>query len=94
MSWWALKLSMSKNRYQIEYGDTALKDLDIIPSKQRAQILRKIARLQEALHGNIKKLREADFAYRLRMGDYRVLFDVEDNVIVIRRIGHRKNIYE
>lgn len=85
---------MSRNRYQIEYGDTALKDLDDLPSKQRAQILRKINRLQQGLYGNIKRLREADSAYRLRMGDYRVLFDVEDSVIVIRRIGNRKNIYE
>lgn len=85
---------MSRNRYQIEYGGTALNDLDELSSKQRAQILRKIDRLQQGLHGDIKRLRDADFAYRLRMGDYRVLFDVEDNVIVIRRIGHRKNIYE
>ena len=85
---------MSRTRYQIEYGDTALADLQEIPSRQRAQILRKISRLQQGLHGDIKRLREADFAYRLRMGDYRILFDVEDTVIVIRRIGHRKNIYE
>jgi mRNA interferase RelE/StbE len=85
---------MSRNRYQIKYGETALNDLDDLPSKERAQILRKIDRLQQGLHGNIKRLREADVAYRLRMGDYRVLFDVEGNVIVIRRIGHRKNVYE
>ena len=85
---------MSRNQYQIEYGDTALDDLDALPSKQRAQILRKINRLQEGLHGDIKRLHEADFAYRLRMGDYRILFDVKAHVIVIRRIGHRKNIYE
>jgi mRNA interferase RelE/StbE len=65
-----------------------------LPSKQRAQILRKIARMQHGLLGNIKRLREADSAYRLRMGDYRVLFDIEADVIVVRRIGHRKNIYE
>jgi mRNA interferase RelE/StbE len=85
---------MSKNRYNIEYGNTALNDLERLPSKQRAQILRKIDRLQQGLHGDIKRLRDADYAYRLRMGDYRVLFDVEDSVIVIRRIGNRKNIYE
>jgi mRNA interferase RelE/StbE len=85
---------MSKNRYNIEYGNTALDDLEGLPSKQRAQILRKIDRLQQGLHGDIKRLRDADYAYRLRMGDYRVLFDVEDSVIVIRRIGNRKNIYE
>ncbi len=40
-------------------------------------ILRKIDRLQRGLHGDIKRLRETETAYRLRMGDYRVLFDVE-----------------
>ena len=33
-------------------------------------------------------------AYRLRMGDYRILFDVEGSVIVIRKIGNRKNVYD
>jgi mRNA interferase RelE/StbE len=41
-----------------------------------------------------KRLHHADVTYRLRMGDYRVLFDVEGNVIVIRRIGDRKQIYD
>ncbi|TMP91233.1 MAG: hypothetical protein E6L08_11655 [Verrucomicrobia bacterium] len=35
-----------------------------------------------------------DVAYRLRMGNYRILFDVEDDVIIIRRIGDRKNVYD
>ncbi len=32
--------------------------------------------------------------YRLRMGDYRILFDLADGVIVIRRIGNRKDVYD
>jgi len=31
--------------------------------------------------------------YRFRIGDYRVIFDIEDNEIVILRVGHRKDIY-
>jgi len=85
---------MNAHRYQIEYGETALEELDQLPPKQRAQILRKIERLQRGLHGDIKRLREAEAAYRLRMGDYRVLFDVEGSVIVIRRVGNRKDIYD
>ena len=85
---------MNAHRYQIEYGETALEELDQLPPKQRAQILRKIERLQRGLHGDIKRLREAEAAYRLRMGDYRVLFDVEGSVIVIRRVGSRKDIYD
>lgn len=85
---------MNARRYRIEYGDTALRELDNLPAKQRAQILRKIEGLQHGLHGNIKRLREAETAYRLRMGDYRVLFDIEGDVIVIRRVGDRKSIYD
>ena len=64
-----------------------------LPARERAQIIRKIERLQSGLQGNIKRLREAEAMYRLRMGDYRILFDVEDDVIVIRRIGNRKDVY-
>ena len=79
--------------YRIEYGPSALQDLESLPAKIRQQILKKIDRLETGLHGDIKRLQQRDVAYRLRMGDYRILFDVEDEVIVIRRIGHRKSIY-
>jgi len=58
------------------------------------QVLRKIERLRNGLHGNIKRLHEAEAAYRPRMGDFRILFDVEGHPIVIRRIGNRKDIYD
>ena len=32
--------------------------------------------------------------YRLRMGDYRILFDIEGDVIVIQKIGNRKDVYD
>ena len=83
---------MNGRRYQIEYGPSALADLDRVPARERTQILRKIERLEHGLQGNIKRLHEAEAMYRLRMGDY--LFDVEGVVIVIRRIGHRKDVYD
>ena len=85
---------MNGDRYQIEYGASALHDLDGLPVRERAQILRKIERLKQGLHGNLKRLHEAEAAYRLRMGDYRILFDVEGDVILIRRIGDRKDVYD
>ena len=85
---------MNGRHYQIEYGATAIEDLENLPSKFRAQILRKIERLQTGLHGDIKHLTEAEAAYRLRMGDYRVLFDIEAEAIIIRRVGHRRDIYD
>jgi mRNA interferase RelE/StbE len=85
---------MNGQRYQIEYGASALDDLDGLPARERAQILRKIERLELGLHGNIKHLHDVEAAYRLRVGDYRILFDVEGGVIVIRRIGNRKDVYD
>lgn len=85
---------MNGHRFQIEYGPSALDDLDGLPARERSQVLRKIGRLQTGLHGNIKRLHKAEAMFRLRMGDYRVLFDVEGGVIVIRRIGNRKDVYD
>ena len=84
---------MNGRRYRIEYGPSALDDLDRLPARVRAQVLRKIERLEHGLLGNVKRLHEAEALYRLRAGDYRILFDTEGDVIVIRRIGNRKDVY-
>jgi mRNA interferase RelE/StbE len=81
-------------RYEIVYGNTAIAQLDALPEKERAQVLRKIGRLQHGLHGDIKRLHGAESAFRLRMGDYRVLFDVEGRGIIVRKIGHRREVYD
>ena len=85
---------MANQSYRIEYTATALEDLRSLPKREADQILRKILRLESGLHGNIKRLQNADVGFRLRMGDYRVLFDVIGGRIVIQRVGHRKDIYE
>jgi mRNA interferase RelE/StbE len=85
---------MNGKRFQIEYGASALHDLDGLSARERSQVLRKIGRLELGLHGNIKRLHAAEFAYRLRMGDFRILFDVEGHVIIIRKIGNRKDVYD
>lgn len=85
---------MTTSKYKIEYSQSAIRDMDKLPPKIRTQVLRKIGRLQDGLHANIKRLSHEDVSYRLRMGDYRILFDVEGKLIIIRRVGHRRHIYE
>lgn len=85
---------MSSRRFHVEYAPLAVENLRDLPRTVAGQIVRKILRLENGLTGNIKKLRRADFGYGLRMGDYRILFDVEDDTIVIQKIGHRKDVYE
>ena len=78
----------------IQYTETAIADLEKLPSRVAAQIIRKIDRLQHGLHGDIKRLTNYDHDYRLRSGDFRVLFDVSGNKIIIQRIKNRKEAYD
>jgi mRNA interferase RelE/StbE len=85
---------VANGRYKVEYAESALENLRLLPKREADQILRKVLRLEHGLHGNIKRLQNADAAFRLRMGDYRVLFDVIVDRIVIQKIGNRKDVYD
>lgn len=85
---------MANQRYQIKYAESALDDLRSLPKREAGQILRKVQRLEHGLHGNIKRLQNADVGFRLRMGDYRILFDVIGDTIMVQTVGNRKDVYE
>ena len=68
---------------EIVYTQLAIDDLRRIPKRYARQIVAKISRLEHGLRGNIKRLTNFDVDYRLRSGDYRVLFDVEGQRIIV-----------
>ena len=75
--------------------DKALKDLSKIHKEDVKKILSKIELLEEYPNvANIKKLTNFEPPYRLRVGNYRILFDIEDDVITIYKIKHRSKSYE
>jgi len=80
--------------YRILYTDQSEAELLALPSKIQHQIKAKIARLQLGFSGDIKKLKAMDNIYRLRSGNFRILFEVEGPNIVIRTIRDRKDAYE
>jgi mRNA interferase RelE/StbE len=49
--------------------------------------------MQDGLSGDIKKLSQHAPGYRLRVGDYRVLFDLEGRRILIADVKHRREAY-
>jgi mRNA interferase RelE/StbE len=86
--------------YGFAYADAALKALKAIPAKFRGQIRRKIESLAADPHPpGCKKLdgvtSGADSVYRVRSGDYRVLYAVRSNPhqILVLDIGDRKDVY-
>ena len=79
---------------QIEIRKSAIKDLKQISEPYKTTIHNKILELKKFPNlQNIKKLTNFEPAYRLRVGDYRVLFDVENELIIVGRVLHRKESY-
>lgn len=84
--------------FQLIFTDKALKSLKSISKGDTIKILSKLEELAQKpnINQNVKRLRNHPIAvYRLRVGNYRVLFDKEDtlNIIEVIDIGHRKEIY-
>jgi mRNA interferase RelE/StbE len=71
----------------------AEKDLRGINKPDALRILNKIVNLKNGLTGDFKKLTNFTPEYRLRVGDYRILFEVENDNINIYRVIHRKDSY-
>jgi mRNA interferase RelE/StbE len=78
----------------IKIQDSAYKDLKKIGNPIAIKILKHIEKLQDYPNiSNIKKLKNYNPTHRLRVGDYRVLFNIKDEIIIIGRIKHRKDAY-
>ncbi len=86
--------------YKLKFLGKAVEDLKKIDRAQQKIIKQKLlilAKNPAALKNNIKKIGgPGRNLYRLRTGSYRVIFKREENqlVIIIIRIGHRKEIYQ
>ncbi|MEN6405879.1 MAG: type II toxin-antitoxin system RelE/ParE family toxin [Thermoguttaceae bacterium] len=81
-------------RYEIELKPRARKDLRRLVRTDASQIVAALDQLKIDLHGDVKRLTNFTPEYRLRVGDYRALFEIEQpNRIVVYRIRHRKDVY-
>ena len=80
--------------YQIEFVAKARDQLRALPKDVRRLIGVKLDHVQHDLTGDIKKLKGFKNKYRLRAGNYRVLFELEGACLVVYDVGDRKDIYE
>jgi mRNA interferase RelE/StbE len=82
--------------YRIEWKQSARKELRKVVKAAIPKILEAAAALAENPHPtSSKKLRGSEYTYRIRVGDYRVVYSVYSKVLVIEivKVGHRKDIY-
>jgi len=81
---------------QIEFARSATKDLRGIDRQWLPKIISAIESLSENPRpSGCKKLVGSEHTYRIRIGDYRVIYDIQDHklVVYVVRIRHRRDVY-
>lgn len=82
--------------YKIEIKKSAQKDLRRFPEIEIKKITRSILRLKDnPFPVNCRKIQLSESLYRIRVGDYRVIYEVliKEKTIMIHYIRHRKDVY-
>lgn len=80
--------------YRLVYTQRAVRDIHKLDHKVKSRIGKALIRLETDPIGYAKKLTNFSLGtYRFRIGDYRAIFDLDGESIVILRVGHRKDIY-
>jgi len=83
-------------RFQIIWSESASKAFRKLDRTVAKRIFKKVSQLGEnPYHFDVTKIVGEPY-FRLRVGDYRVVFDIQNDTlrILILKVGHRKNIYK
>ncbi|HEY1093331.1 MAG TPA: type II toxin-antitoxin system RelE/ParE family toxin [Glycomyces sp.] len=87
---------MTEERFRVEFTEEADKQLKSLDKPVRRRILLAVAKLE----GNprpegVKKLKGKSDRWRIRVGDWRVLYKVEDGrlIVLVVMVGHRSKVY-
>ncbi|MFT4260457.1 type II toxin-antitoxin system RelE family toxin [Microbacterium sp.] len=82
--------------YQVEFTAAAAKEVRKLDAQIRRRILAGIAELErEPRPHGVRKLAGYENAWRLRVGDYRVLYEISDEKVLVTvvRVAHRRDVY-
>lgn len=82
--------------YQIRWKRSAAKELKKLPQATLLRILQSVESLAtDPRPPGCRKLTGAEHTYRIRVGDYRVLYTIEDDAVLVEiiRVGHRRDVY-
>ncbi|MEU4013975.1 type II toxin-antitoxin system RelE/ParE family toxin [Microbacterium sp. NPDC028030] len=82
--------------YRVEFTAPAAKEIRKLDPQVRRRIIAGITALEEEPRPNgVPKLTGFDNAWRIRIGDHRVLYEVVDDVVLVTvfRVAHRRDVY-
>ena len=85
------------SNYSVEVKPSARKELEALPDNVLARVVQKMEALRSAPRpAGCKKLKGYKDQWRLRVGDWRVVYIIDDEakLINITRIAHRREVYE
>ncbi len=82
--------------YRIEWKTSAARELKRIDRQAVARILRAVEALAaDPLPAGVRKLQGTEHTYRIRVGQYRIIYDLLTSQLLIQivRVRHRKDVY-
>jgi len=82
-------------KYLVRYDPKAEKQLEKLPAEIARRIVLKMRRVGDTGRG-IESMKDEEYGYKVRIGDYRVLVDVTNNpdTIWVRYVDHRHRVYK
>ena len=84
-------------RYAVEFKASGRKELERLPAKLVQRIFPKLEALAtEPRPSGCKKLKGSDNTWRIRVGDYRIVYTIDDSklAVTVTRIRHRSEVYD
>jgi mRNA interferase RelE/StbE len=81
--------------YRLVYTRKAVRDIGRLDAAVKKRIGATLLRFKDNPLQYAEHLTDPELGgYRFRIGDYRIIFDIEGNDIIVLRAGHRKEIYK
>ncbi len=84
------------SRYRVEFTTAAAREVRKLDPPIRRRVLAAIVVLEDDPRPTgVRKLTGVDKAWRIRVGDYRVLYEIDDDVVIVTvvRVAHRREAY-
>lgn len=81
--------------YSVQIKKSAAKELEAVPKKDREKLITKIRNLANNPRPEGSEKLAGDDKYRIRQGLYRVLYEVDDTIVIVTvvRVAHRREAY-